>query len=216
MSTHPAVVSRAVLDTARSRPNVQSHATRASRFAGIDAAAASSPKGELVRSVPLAIIGRGFRGRRLASCQLYSGAGKRPHDPISVVAPLYLYRLGNIDPRLAFLTKLRSSHDVPNNISDIAMRHTPNSPLYIPYTEHLRSVRFRYRITASSSSDRLIPLVSACAAWKPFPGPRADSAPHATPRDCRSHNMRWEFVSLARTALAIFRRRHCGRSMPLE
>lgn len=65
----------------------------------------------------------------MAGREFYSGASKRAHDAIRVVAPLYLYRLRNVDPRLAFLTKLRSSHDIPNDVSDIAMRHTLNSPL---------------------------------------------------------------------------------------
>lgn len=170
---------------------------------------------ELIPSVQFAVIRCGFRGCRLAGRQLNSGARKRPHDAIRVVAPLYLYRLRNVDPRLAFLTKLRSSHDIPNNISDIAMRHTLNSPLHIN-TEHLRSARFLCRFAASSSSDRFIPLGSECAAWQPFAGHRSDSGPHATPKDCRPHNMPWEFEPLARTAPAKVRRCYCGRSMPLE
>jgi hypothetical protein len=80
-------------------------------------------KSERIASSLVSVSRRGFQVRRLMRRQLNSGGSERPHDAIRVIAPLYLYRLGNIDPWLAVLTKLRSPDDIPKNISKIAMSH---------------------------------------------------------------------------------------------
>jgi len=69
------------------------------------------------------LISVGSVFRRIASRQLYSGGRKRAHDAISVVTPLHLHGRRNFGPRLAVLAKLRSSDDIPEDISDIALRH---------------------------------------------------------------------------------------------
>lgn len=60
---------------------------------------------------------------RIAGYQLDAGGRKRSHDAISVIAPLHLHGRRNVNPRFAVLAKLRSSHDIAEDFSDIRISH---------------------------------------------------------------------------------------------